>query len=74
MQQTKIGSFIEIVVDTTLGFTLNIIFILIFFPLFGINIAFTVNLQVTAWMTVISLVRRYLMRRYYNKKHQRKSK
>lgn len=38
------------------------------FPMFGIEITFGEHLYITAFFTVISLVRSYLLRRWFNRK------
>ena len=67
MAQTKLGSFVEAWANIVVGFTINFICNLIIWPLLGIHgvdarVAFLGGLI----FTVISLVRSYVLRRWFN--------
>ncbi len=66
--QTRLGSFIESITNILIGYTVAIASQLIVFPLFYINIPLSDNLLIGAYFTIISLVRSYVVRRYFNKK------
>ena len=66
--QTKLESFIESWVNIFIGYTINIGSQYLIFPLFGIDIAFHEHLQIGLYFTVVSLLRSYGIRRYYNYK------
>jgi hypothetical protein len=68
MQQTKLGSLIESVMNTTIGYAIAIVTQIIIFPIFGIYVPFKTNLWICFWFTVISLVRGYIIRRWFNAK------
>lgn len=64
--QTKIESFIESLANVSFGYTIAVISQLVIFPWFGIDITMGDNLLIGAYFTVISVVRSYLLRRYFN--------
>ncbi len=66
MQQSKIESIIESFVNVLIGYFVALVSQLFVFPMFGINVPFTTNLWIGAWFTVISLVRSYIIRRWFN--------
>jgi len=65
-QQTRIGSLIESVMNIAIGYFVALASQLIVFPLFDIHIPLTSNLWIGAWFTLISLVRSYVIRRWFN--------
>lgn len=69
--QTKRGSLIEAVINVLVGYLVALASQLLVFPMFGINIPFSSNLAIGAWFTVISLVRSYVIRRWFNARIQR---
>jgi hypothetical protein len=64
--QTKTQSFIEAWANVLVGYVVALISQLLVFPMFGIEIPFSSNLAIGAWFTVISLVRSYVLRRWFN--------
>jgi len=66
--QTKRESLVESSVNIALGFITGILSQLLVFPLMGITVSMSENLILAVYFTVISLVRNYLVRRYYNNK------
>jgi hypothetical protein len=66
--QTKARSLTEGVVNIVVGYTINLCAQLLIFPQFGIIIPLSSNLGIGACFTVISLVRTYLIRRWFNGK------
>lgn len=65
--QTKRGSFIEAVVNVVLGYWISFTANALVLPYFGFHITTKQNLQIGVIFTVISLVRSYVIRRYFNK-------
>jgi len=43
---------------------------LVIYPCFGIHVPFRTNLWIGLWFTLVSLVRSYLVRRFYNWRHR----
>lgn len=66
MTQTRIQSLIESCANIAVGYGVAILSQLLVFPLFGINIPLSSNLYIGLWFTVISLVRSYILRRWFN--------
>jgi len=66
MNQTRIGSLIEVGINIAIGFAINWIANMVVLPLYGFRInggqAFTMGLI----FTLISVVRSYIIRRYFN--------
>lgn len=71
MTQTRLGSLIEALMNVAIGYGVALISQIAIFPLFGIHIPFSSNLAIGAWFTVISLVRSYVLRRWFNARLQR---
>lgn len=67
--QTKKQSLIEATTNIIIGYIVAFISQIIIFPLFDINITIQDNVLIGLYFTIISLIRSYLLRRYYNHKH-----
>ncbi len=70
MSQTRMGSFIEAWINVLIGFTINYIANLCIFPLFGMHISLSDNLLMGLIYTLISVVRSYTIRRWFNARIQ----
>jgi hypothetical protein len=66
MQQTKLGSLIEAFINIVIGFGINFTANMTIFPLFGWSISVEQNIALGACYTAISLVRSYVIRRWFN--------
>lgn len=66
MQQSRVMSIIESVTNVVSGYLIAILTQFAVFPAFGINISFTEQLGVALIFTVVSLLRIYLLRRFFN--------
>lgn len=66
--QTKIQSLIESFINILIGYITAILSQLLIFPMFDINIPIQDNLLIGLYFTLISLIRSYVIRRYFNKK------
>lgn len=66
MQQTRLGSLIESLLNITIGYCVALVSQVLIFPLFGINVSITTNLWIGAWFTAISLARSFVIRRWFN--------
>jgi hypothetical protein len=64
--QSRRASFIEACINVCLGYAIALLSQLAIFPMFGINIPLLDNLAIGAWFTAISLVRSYVIRRWFN--------
>ncbi len=69
MSQTKAQSMFEVVASVVIGYCVAVVSQLLILPIFGIYVSFTENLAIAAWFTVVSIVRGYFVRRYFNWRH-----
>jgi len=66
MSQTRLGSFVESVINVLIGFGVGVASQVFIFPLFDVHVSFWANMQMAVWFTVISIVRSYIVRRGFN--------
>jgi hypothetical protein len=71
--QTKLQSFLESILNIVIGYVVAILSQLIIFPWFGIHLPIHENLLMGLFFTVISLIRSYFIRRWFNWMHIKKS-
>lgn len=68
MSQTKRQSLKETVISTFIGLAVSLIAQIVVFPLYNLEVSFNQNIQITIIFTIVSIVRGYFVRRYFNKK------
>lgn len=66
--QSKLSSLTETALNTLSGFVLSIITSYVIFPLYGVHIPASSNFGIVATFTVVSIVRGYFWRRYFNRR------
>lgn len=66
--QSRYQSFIEALLNTLIGYVVALTSQLLIFPLFGIKVSFAENLLIGGYFTIISIVRSYAIRRWFNTK------
>ena len=66
--QTKYQSLIESLTNILIGYLTALLSQVLIFPLFDIYVSFQDNLLIGLYFTIISLLRSYLVRRYFNKR------
>ena len=66
--QSKLQSLIESLTNILIGYLTALLSQVIIFPLFDIDVTFQDNLLIGLYFTIISLLRSYLVRRYFNKR------
>ena len=66
--QTKKQSFLEALTNTAVGFGVSFISTFAIFPIMGMKSTIGSNLIITCYFTIISIIRGYVIRRYFNKK------
>jgi hypothetical protein len=66
MMQTRAQSAIESVANVLVGYGVALASQLVIFPRFGIEVPLSTNLWIGAWFTAVSLVRSYVLRRWFN--------
>lgn len=65
MMQTRKRSMLEAVANVTVGYMIGLCSQLVVFPICGVDCSLVTNFKVSAWFTAISLVRQYLIRRWF---------
>jgi hypothetical protein len=66
MSQSRFLSAVESVANVAVGFGVALLSQLAVFPMFDIHVPLSSNLAIGAWFTAISLVRSYVLRRWFN--------
>ncbi len=66
--QTKLMSLIEASLNVTIGYLCAVVTQMIVFPLFGIYLPLHSNFTLALVFTLISLVRNYIIRRWFDRK------
>ena len=64
--QSKKMSLIETLSSVIIGYIISIIAQLTIFPIYDINISFSENLTIGLFFTVVSIIRGYYVRRFFN--------
>lgn len=59
-------SLIEVATNILIGLVVSFISQFVIFKMYDIHISVVQNLEITLWFTVISIVRSYLVRRWFN--------
>ena len=66
--QSKKFSFIESITNIVIGYLIALLSQIIIFPFFNIKITIQDNLLIGLWFTIISILRSYLLRRFFTKR------
>jgi hypothetical protein len=66
LSQTKLGSFVEAWANIAVGFTVNWLANMAILPLFGFAVTPLSAFQIGLWFTAVSLLRQYVLRRWFN--------
>ncbi len=69
--QSRKYSFIEAVTNVLIGYGIAFVSQLVIFPMYGGTFTLEQNVYIGAWFTLISLVRSYVIRRWFTKKTER---
>ena len=72
--QSRVESLLESSINILIGYIVAVLSQLLIFPIFNIYVPLSDNLLIGAYFTAISLLRSYIIRRYFNKKFNRKYK
>jgi hypothetical protein len=68
MKQSKRQSMYETIISTMIVFVVSLISVVVIFPVFDIHTSFGTDFIITVYFTVISILRGYFVRRYFNSK------
>lgn len=66
MNQTRLGSLIEVLLNIAIGFAINWVANLYILPLYGFHITGGQAFSMGLLFTLISVVRSYVVRRWFN--------
>ena len=69
--QSKYQSLIESLTNILIGYLTALFSQVLIFPIFDIYVSFQDNLLIGLYFTIISLIRSYLVRRYFNNRSLR---
>lgn len=64
--QTRLSSLIEAVINVAIGFVVSLLLTAWLLPAYGHHVTWSQNLQITGIFTIASILRSYLVRRYFN--------
>lgn len=67
--QKKRHSFLEACLGTAIGFLIAVATQMLVFPLFGIKTSTETNLAIAGIFTLVSIIRSYFIRRFFNLLH-----
>lgn len=70
MNQTRLGSLIEALMNVAIGLLVSMVANALVFPRFGFHPTFGENVAITVIYTGISIVRQYILRRWFNARLQ----
>ncbi len=74
MNQTRCGSLIEALMNTFIGYFINLGVQLIVYPWFGATFTLTQNISIGLIFMVVSIIRGFVIRRWFNGQLQRAAK
>lgn len=66
MTQSRAMSAVETAANIGIGLVISFISQLTIFHFYGVEITMAQNIQMTLWFTVISIIRSYCLRRFFN--------
>ena len=65
--QTKLGSLIEALANTAIGFGISMAFSAWLYPIYDFHPTSAQNFQITLWFTILSVVRGFCLRRVFTR-------
>lgn len=71
MNQTRLGSLIEALMNVVIGLLVSVVANSIVFPRFGFQPTVGENVAISLIYTAISIARQYVLRRWFNARLQR---
>lgn len=64
--QSRRSSLAESLLNVAIGYSVAVASQILIFPLFGIQVPISTNIEIGLYFTAISIVRSYLVRRWFN--------
>lgn len=71
MSQSRLSSLIEAMMNTVIGYVINLGVQLLVYPLYGAVFTFGQNVQIGLIFMIVSIVRSYAIRRWWNQRLHR---
>ena len=68
--QSKRESMVESLTSTTIGIIIGIVLNLTILPIFGYPVSLSDSLWISVIFTVVSIIRSYIIRRWFNSKEE----
>lgn len=69
MGQTKTHSILEVIMSTIIGFIVAVVSQYFIFPAYGIHVPLSAHIGMGGFFTIVSIIRGYLIRRFWNWVH-----
>ena len=73
MKQSRVMSLVESVANVVVGYGVAVVTQILIFPIFGLHMTLAQNLKMGAVFTIISIGRRYALRRLFEAMRTKKS-
>lgn len=64
--QSKLGSLVETMTNIVIGFIISFVLNATLLPALGYNVTFSENLVIVLAFTIVSMIRSYILRRFFN--------
>jgi len=71
VEQSKLGSLIETLINTAVGFVISMALSMLVYPMFGAKFSLSQNFWITVIFTIASIARGYAVRRWFNERIRR---
>lgn len=66
MNQTKLESLAEVLINIAIGWVIGLLTQLLIFPVYNIHVSFSDQFWISVVFTVVSIIRSYIIRRWFN--------
>jgi len=66
MSQTRTMSMVETITNVAIGLIVSFLSQVVIFKYYDIHISLAQNLELTLYFTVVSIIRSYVLRRFFN--------
>ena len=70
--QSRLGSLVESLTNVAVGLVISLLSQIVIFGAYGIHLTLGDNVMITVWFTVVSVVRSFAIRRYFNRRRTTK--
>ena len=64
--QSRKHSLCESIVNVAIGYSISLIAQVVIFPMYGLQVSLSENLQIGLAFTLVSIIRSYCVRRWFN--------